>query len=95
MSETATKGQDFESSLSNASGTVAEFDAHSGGVLMRIQHILHGIPSLVPLIVLVISVLGIGIWIDWEAIKDLLWDAWQMSSPKKLVAEHTDTGPSW
>ena len=33
--------------------------------------------------------------IDWEAIKDLLWDAWQMSSPKKLVAEHTDTGPSW
>lgn len=69
MTETASKGQDFESSLSQASVAVAEFEDHGRGVLHRIQHILHANPSLVPLIVLVMSVIAFGLWIDWEAIK--------------------------
>ncbi len=69
MTETASKGQDFESSLSDASTTVAEFDAHGRGFLNRLQHILHAHPSIVPLIVLVMSVIGLGIWIDWEPIQ--------------------------
>lgn len=25
---------------------------------------------------------------DWDELEDLLWDAWRMSAPKKLVAQH-------
>ena len=55
MSETAAKGQDFESTLSATPDHVAEFDDNRHGLLDKIQHVLHVNPALVPLIVLVIS----------------------------------------
>jgi hypothetical protein len=27
---------------------------------------------------------------DWDELKHLLWDAWRMSAPRKLVAQHPD-----
>ncbi|MCA8882726.1 MAG: ABC transporter permease, partial [Rhodobacteraceae bacterium] len=61
MPETASKGQDFESSLSQASKTVAKFDDHSKSFVHRLQHALHQTPSLVPLIVLVLSIAIFGL----------------------------------
>jgi hypothetical protein len=29
-----------------------------------------------------------GLDTDWDELADLLWDAWRMSAPKKLVAKH-------
>lgn len=60
MSET-TKGQDFESSLSQSSQTVAEFQDERKGFVPRFQHALHQTPALVPLIVLVMSILIFGL----------------------------------
>lgn len=59
MSETASKGQDFESSLSQATTTVAEFERRKG-LVPKLQSALHATPALVPLIVLVISILVFG-----------------------------------
>ncbi len=61
MSDTASKGQDFESSLGKASQTVAEFEDHRNGLVHKIQHALHMNPSLVPLIVLLLSILVFGL----------------------------------
>ena len=61
MSETASKGPDFESSLSQASQTVAEFEDHRTGFVHKIQHALHMNPSLVPLIVLLLSIVVFGV----------------------------------
>lgn len=61
MAETAAKGQDYELSLSKASQTVAEFEDHRRGFLHRLQHALHMNPSLVPLIVLLLSVIVFGL----------------------------------
>jgi fructose transport system permease protein len=69
MSDTAQRGQDFESQLEESDQTVAKFDDDHGGLIKRFQHLLHGNPSLVPLIVLVASVIGFGIYIDWDAIR--------------------------
>lgn len=60
MSETASKGQDFESSLSQATATVAEFEQRKG-LGPKLQHALHTTPSLVPLIVLVLSIIVFGL----------------------------------
>jgi fructose transport system permease protein len=60
MSDAASKGQDYESTLSNASKTVAEFDEHRKGFVHRLQHTLHMNPSLVPLIVLLLSIVIFG-----------------------------------
>ncbi|MHA6346198.1 ABC transporter permease [Roseivivax sp. CAU 1761] len=60
MSETATRGQDYESSLSGASQDVAQFEDHRRGFVHRIQHALHVTPSLVPLIVLLLSIAIFG-----------------------------------
>ena len=68
MSDTAPSGQEFESQLETADEQVAEFDTERT-FMQKFQHLLHGNPSLVPLIVLVLSVVGIGLYIDWEAIK--------------------------
>lgn len=68
MSETTSKGQDFESALERASQSVAEFDDHPSGFIPWLQHLLHTNPSLVPLIVLVLSTLSLGVYIDWGAI---------------------------
>ncbi len=61
MSETASKGQDYESSLSGASTDVAAFEDHRKGLIHRVQHTLHVTPALVPLIVLVIAVIIFGL----------------------------------
>ncbi len=57
MSETASKGQDFESDLSKATDQVADFDSEQRGFIDKLQHVLHENPALVPLIVLVLSLL--------------------------------------
>ena len=35
-----------------------------------------------------------GVYLDdlanWDELADLLWDAWRMSAPKKLVAQHPE-----
>ncbi len=32
---------------------------------------------------------------DWDEMKGLLWDAWKMSAPKKLVDRHPDPPQGW
>ncbi len=61
MPETGAKGQEFESTLSEASQTVAKFEDHRRGLVGTIQHALHVNPSLVPLIVLVFAVALFGL----------------------------------
>jgi fructose transport system permease protein len=61
MSDTASKGQTYESAAAAASQTVAEFEDHQTGFVHRLQHLLHMNPSLVPLIVLVLSIVIFGI----------------------------------
>ena len=61
MSDTGSKGQDFESTLSQAAESVAEFDDHRTGIVHRFQHMLHQTPALVPLIVLVLSIAVFGL----------------------------------
>jgi fructose transport system permease protein len=51
---------DFEAPLAKASTTQAEF-VHRAGPIERIQHALHQTPSLVPLIVLVLSIAIFGL----------------------------------
>jgi len=58
MSETASKGQDYESSLTQAETSVVDFEDEHRGFLSKLQHVLHENPAMVPLIVLVMS-LGI------------------------------------
>ena len=41
----------------------------------------------------------IGVWldgpdVDWAVLSDLLWDAWRMSAPKKLLARYPPDGRS-
>lgn len=33
--------------------------------------------------------------VDWEELKGLIWNAWQMSVPKKLLAEHPEAPEEW
>jgi len=61
MTDTASKGQQFESSLSEASQSVAEFEDHRTGLVHKLQHALHMNPSLVPLIVLLLSIVTFGV----------------------------------
>ncbi|MCY3997343.1 MAG: ABC transporter permease [Rhodobacter sp.] len=61
MSKSPNSGQGFESSLNEAAEAVVEFDDPRSGVVYRIQHILHLNPSLVPLVVLVLSIAVFGI----------------------------------
>ena len=55
------KGQEFESSLGEATQSVVEFDDPRTGLVHRIQHTLHMNPSLVPLIVLILSIAIFGL----------------------------------
>ena len=52
-----TQAQDFESASKGADQTVAHFEERKSP-LARLQHLLHGSPALVPLIVLIVSVDG-------------------------------------
>jgi len=61
MSEPASTGQDFESSLKAADTAVAEFDDQRTGFVHKFQHALHQTPSLVPLIVLVAAIIIFGL----------------------------------
>ncbi|MFC6671097.1 ABC transporter permease [Marinobacterium aestuariivivens] len=56
MSKTDLKGQDYESVLANASQSVAVFEHRRSSFAHRLQHALHMNPSIVPLIVLVLSI---------------------------------------
>jgi fructose transport system permease protein len=55
------KGQAYESPLNAAPAEFAHFDDHGHGIVHRMQHALHKTPSLVPLIVLLLSVAVFGI----------------------------------
>jgi len=61
MSETTQKGQDFEQVLDKSDHTVAEFQVTHNTPLERVQHILHDNPTLVPVIVLALSLATFGI----------------------------------
>ncbi len=59
--EPTRKGQDFEQSLDQSDTKVAEFEVIHHTALDRVQHVLHNNPTLVPVIVLVISLAAFGI----------------------------------
>ena len=52
----ATSGQEFEKTLKDSDSAVATFDNEHVSALKRLQHVLHGNPALVPLIVLVLLI---------------------------------------
>ena len=57
MSDTTERrGQDFEESLADSDKNVAMFEHRHRGPLDRVQHFLHGNPTMVPVIVLVLSI---------------------------------------
>ncbi|WP_099867321.1 ABC transporter permease [Pararhizobium haloflavum] len=53
--------QAYEESLEQSDRSLAEFEARHQSALDRIQHFLHGYPTMVPVIVLLVSVLAFGI----------------------------------
>ena len=57
----ARKGQEFEQVLDRSDTKVAEFEVAHHTALDRVQHVLHNNPTLVPVIVLVISLIGFGL----------------------------------
>ncbi len=61
MSDSASKGQDFESPLTQSTSTVASFEDPHTGFVRKFQHVLHQTPSLVPLIVLVAAIAIFGV----------------------------------
>jgi len=61
MSEPASKGQDFESALSDSVTTVAEFDGQRTGAAYKFQNMLHQNPAIVPLIVLIAALILFGL----------------------------------
>jgi len=61
MSDISSKGQEFESSLGEAKRSVVEFDDTRTDAIHRIQHFLHVNPSLVPLVVLILSIAIFGL----------------------------------
>ena len=54
----ARKGQDFEQVLDGSAKEVASFEVKHSTMLKRIQHVLHNNPTLVPVIVLILSLIG-------------------------------------
>jgi fructose transport system permease protein len=61
MADTKTTGQDFESALSGSSQEVASFQRAKKSPVEHLQHVLHGNPAIVPLIVLVLAIVVFGI----------------------------------
>jgi len=55
------KGQSFEQTLDQSDTRVAQFEVSNRTALERIQHLLHNNPTLVPVIVLAISVVAFGL----------------------------------
>lgn len=58
---TARHQQDFENTLDGSDTGVAAFEPHQKTVLNRLQHFLHGNPTMVPVIVLLLSIAAFGI----------------------------------
>lgn len=52
---------DYESVLKGSDATVASFHREPRGFVDRLQHFLHGNPTMVPVIVLVISIIAFGL----------------------------------
>jgi fructose transport system permease protein len=52
---------EFEAAAASGSQTVASFDDHGHGWAQKLQHTLHQTPSLVPLVVLLLSIMAFGI----------------------------------
>ena len=52
--------QSFEETLEASDRRVAEFEARNQTVIERLQHFLHGNPTMVPVIVLLVSVIAFG-----------------------------------
>ena len=61
MTETARKGQEFEQALEASDRHVAVFETATRGPVERLQHLLHGNPTMVPVIVLVAAIAVFGI----------------------------------
>lgn len=59
--EAARKGQEFEQVLGQSDTRVAQFEAEARGVVERVQHALHGNPTLVPVIVLLAAIAVFGL----------------------------------
>jgi len=53
-------GQDFEQTLGASDTSVAEFKDRPHSALSRVQHLLHGNPTLVPIIVLAVAIVAFG-----------------------------------
>ncbi|MEZ5931913.1 MAG: ABC transporter permease [Alphaproteobacteria bacterium] len=58
---TASGKDDYESVLKDSDATVAAFEREPRGFVDRVQHFLHGNPTMVPVIVLVLSVIAFGL----------------------------------
>ncbi|MCV0396099.1 MAG: ABC transporter permease [Rhizobiaceae bacterium] len=52
--------QDFENTLDESDKAVAAFESHDRNVFDRAQHFLHGNPTMVPVIVLIVSIIVFG-----------------------------------
>ncbi|MEO3998488.1 ABC transporter permease [Mesorhizobium sp. CAU 1732] len=53
-------GQEFENTLDQSDKTVAAFEGHEKSAIDRLQHFLHGNPTMVPVIVLAVSIIAFG-----------------------------------
>jgi fructose transport system permease protein len=60
MAEAKIPSQEFEHVLSGSATEVASFERHDRPLIERVQHVLHGNPAFVPLIVLVLSLILFG-----------------------------------
>jgi len=60
-STSSTGKDDFESVLKGSDTQVASFEREHHGFVNRLQHFLHGNPTMVPVIVLIISVIAFGL----------------------------------
>ncbi len=54
------RGQDFEKGLDTSDTSVAAFEGHDKTLLDRVQHFLHANPTMVPVIVLLLSIAVFG-----------------------------------
>jgi len=61
MTNTVQKGQNFEQELDQSDTKVVEFERLHHTPLDRVQHLLHNNPTLVPIIVLAISLAAFGV----------------------------------
>ncbi|TKT81185.1 ABC transporter permease [Aquamicrobium sp. LC103] len=52
--------QDYEQALDQSDRNVAAFEGHEKNIFDRLQHFLHGNPTMVPVIVLIASVIAFG-----------------------------------